>query len=111
VKKEFFKYIDDEGKEIVRMKIQTDGKKVTDILVQYDTFLDNKWTPIIRYDCAHGYFHKDVLNPKGNKEKHTIVIQNLEDALLYAEQDIKDRWKFYKTRYVKKLNNEKRRNY
>lgn len=26
-----------------------------------------------------------------------------EDALNYAEQDIKDRWEFYKERYFKKI--------
>lgn len=100
-KKEFFKYLDDSGNERVRMKIVTDNGKITDIVIQYETFLNNSWVAIIRYDCAHGYFHRDVLSPKGEKEKYTIAIQNLEDALLYAEQDIKDRWKFYKNRYLK----------
>lgn len=59
--------------------------------------------PIVRYDCSHGFFHRDVLYPGSEKEKQTINITNLEDALNYAEQDIKDRWEFYKERYLKKL--------
>ena len=55
----------------------------------------------MRYDCAHGFFHRDVIFPNGNKEKHTISIIDLESALTYAEQDIKDRWDFYKERYLK----------
>ena len=39
----------------------------------------------------HGYFHRDILTPKGEKSKQAIPIQNLKDALTYAEQDIKDR--------------------
>lgn len=27
---------------------------------------------------------------------------DLDDALLYAEQDLKDRWEFYKAKYLKK---------
>lgn len=47
-------------------------------------------------------FHRDVLNPNGSKEKKAIGIDNIEDALLYAEQDLKDRWEFYKVNYLKK---------
>ena len=31
-----------------------------------------------------------------------LSISNLNDALQYAEQDIKDRWQWYKERYVKR---------
>jgi len=102
-KKEFLKHLDNEGLERVRMKIVVDKGKVKDIVVQYETLLNDKWIAIIRYDCAHGFFHRDVISPTGDKEKKAIAIENLENALQYAEQDIKDRWKFYKQRYMKKL--------
>jgi hypothetical protein len=102
-KKEFFKYLDNYGKERLRMKISVDKGIVTDIVIQYESFINNRWVTIIRYDCAHGYFHRDIISPKGDKEKHTIAISELEDALLYAEQDIKDRWNFYKQKYLRKL--------
>lgn len=97
------KFIDNDEQDKLRIKIRTEKGKVTDIVVQYESYLNNKWTPIVRYDCAHGFFHRDLLFPKGEKEKQTISISALEDALNYAEQDIKDRWEFYKERYIKKL--------
>ena len=50
------------------------------MVVQYETLLTNKWTPIVSYACAHGFFHRDILFPKGEKEKQTKVINSLEDA-------------------------------
>jgi hypothetical protein len=41
-------------------------------------------------------------------EKQPLKIDNLKDALQYAEQDIKDRWKWYRERYRRRLKNEKR---
>ena len=52
-----------------------------------------------------------MLYPNNKKEKQTIVITTLEDALNYAEQDIKDRWEFYKERYLKKLKSWQKRNH
>ena len=106
--KTFFKYLDKETTERIRMKISVEKGKVVDIVVQYESFITNNWMAIVRYDCAHGYFHRDILTPKGDKIKQSIVIENLEHALQYAEQDIKDRWKLYKQRFIKKIKNEKR---
>lgn len=97
------KFLDDNELERLRLRIKTDKGEVIDIVVQYETLLNEKWTPIVRYDCAHGFFHRDLLYPKDEKEKQTININSLDDALNYAEQDIKDRWEFYKERYLKKL--------
>ena len=33
------------------------------------------------------------MSPGGKKEKYPLDIPDLKTALLYAEQDIKDRWK------------------
>jgi len=102
-KKEFIKFLDKYSNERVRMRITVENGKVVDIVVQYETMIDRKWSAIVRYDCSHGYLHRDVMYPNGDKEKQTLEFDNLEVALMYAEQDFKDRWEFYKNRYLKKL--------
>jgi hypothetical protein len=97
------KFLDAAELEKLRLRIKTENGKVVDIVVQYESFVNGKWTPIVRYDCAHGFFHRDLLYPKDEKEKQIVNITSLENALNYAEQDIKDRWEFYKERYRKKL--------
>jgi len=101
-KKEYFKFIDKLDNERLRIRINIDKGSVLDIVVQYESNVDGIWVPIVRYDCSHGFFHRDILNPNGTKEKKTIGIKDLEDALLYAEQDLKDRWEFYKDKFLKK---------
>ena len=101
--KEFTKKLSPEGDNRLRIKIETAKGKVKDIVVQLETKIKDKWYPIVRYDCSHGFFHRDLLNPKGEKIKQPIAIENLKDALTYAEQDIRDRWEWYKEKFKKGL--------
>ena len=101
--KEFVKIISPYGEDRLRIRIATERGKVVNIMVQYEAKIKDVWHEIVRYDCEHGYFHRDVLYPGSRKEKQPIAIENLQDALQYAEQDLKDRWSWYKDRYKRRL--------
>ena len=101
--KQYFKYLDKVQNERIRMRIRTLKGKLADMVIQYETKIDEQWKAVVRYDCAHGYFHRDFILPNGDKEKKAIAMSDLETALSYAEQDIKDRWEFYKSKYLKLL--------
>ncbi len=103
MKKEFVKTISPSGEDRLRMKIETDKGQVVDVMVQYEAKLKGKWHALVRYDCSHGFLHRDVMFPDGTKEKVPLDIPDLKTALLYAEQDIKDRWQWYRDRYKRRL--------
>ena len=97
--KEFTKKLTADGDERLRVEIRVEKGRVRDVVIQYETKIKDKWHPVVRYDCSHGFFHRDLLSPKGDKIKQPISINNLDDALTYAEQDIKDRWEWYKEKF------------
>ena len=99
--KEFETFLDKSSLERLRVKLKLENGILTDLVYQYESFINGKWHSIVRYDCAHGFFHRDTMRPNGDKEKQSIEIGNLKDAARYAEQDLKDRWEWYKERYVK----------
>jgi hypothetical protein len=101
--KEILKYLDKKKQERLRLRLNIVKGSINQLVVQYESLISGKWEAIVRYDTAHGFFHRDVLFPNGEKEKQTVNIDNLNDAVQYAEQDLKDRWDFYKSRYLKKL--------
>ena len=101
--KYFFILLDDAGLDRLRIRIETTRGGVKYFVIQYETLIKDEWVAIVRHDLAHGFFHRDVMDPKGQKEKQSINITNLEDALNYAQQDLKDRWEFYKERYLKQI--------
>ena len=71
-KKEFIKYLDKYSNERIRMRITIEDGKVVDIVVQYETLIEGKWVAIVRYDCANGFLHRDVIFPNGDKDKQVI---------------------------------------
>jgi len=46
---------------------------------------------------------EDIIWPSRKKKQHPLDIPDLKTASLYAEQDIKDRWKWYRDRYRRRL--------
>jgi len=101
--KEFTKVISQSQDDRLRIKIETEKGNVIDMVVQYEAKFEEEWHPIVRYDCSHGFLHRDVMFPGGRREKHPLDIPDLNSALLYAEQDIKDRWAWYRERYRRRL--------
>jgi len=54
----------------------------------------------VRYDTSHGFAHRDLFNIKDEKRKTPLFITDKNDALSFAENDIKDNWEVYKQRFL-----------
>jgi hypothetical protein len=74
--------------------------KILYFRVQYETRIENIWYPVVRYDTAHGFAHRDLLNIKGEIKKTPLFNQDYNDALSFAESDLKNNWKQYKNNFL-----------
>jgi hypothetical protein len=66
------------------------------------------WMPVVRYDTVHGFAHRDQLHPDGTSEKIPLPIEDDNQALTYAETDLKDHWQVYRSRFLEELKHEER---
>jgi len=73
---------------------------VLSFVVQYETRLEGKWLPVVRYDTGHGFAHRDLFDSKGNKSKTPMFTEDYNKALTFAEYDIKSNWKIYKKAFI-----------
>lgn len=103
---EFIVYLDSQYANRIRVRLLTENVELIDVMYQYESLINNQWIAIVRYDCAHGFFHRDIMTPNGDKEKKSIEIDSLDSASKFAKQDIRERWEWYKERYIKKLKNK-----
>mgnify|MGYP001566321746 FL=1 len=63
--------------------------QVISFIVQYETRLEGKWLPVVRFDTEHGFAHRDILDREGYKQKTPRFTKDYNEALTFAEYDIK----------------------
>lgn len=103
--KTFIRWLGSEDRS--RQVVVLDGGEITAFVVQYETLITGEWRPVVRYDTAHGFAHKDVLLPSGETEKKIVVSYGYNEAFTSAEIDIKLNWQQYKEEYLKKVKGER----
>ena len=95
------------GEDRLRFRFTKDKGKISDLVVQYEILINGHWRPVVRYDCAHGFFHRDIISCDGSKVKKAIDVPDLNYALLFARQDIEDKWEWYKEQFLKSIKYDK----
>jgi hypothetical protein len=84
----------------IRVRLLAERGNLLKVLCQYESLIDGDWTPIVRYDSAHGFFHKDILYRDGTKEKRDVNYIDLNSAFNYARDDLENNWRSYLYRYM-----------
>lgn len=77
--------------------------KIIEFVVQYEINIKNRWYPVVRYDTAHRFAHKDILSFKGDVKKEILPFHDFNLALTFAEKDLKDNWQKHRERYLKEV--------
>ncbi|MBI1741446.1 hypothetical protein HYR54_00055 [Candidatus Acetothermia bacterium] len=79
---------------------KTEGNNVIYYSVQLEVFVGDSWRVVIRFDCAHGYAHIDRYNLMGERLKAKLDLE-FKDALTAAEENMEQKWKLYRQRFMK----------
>jgi hypothetical protein len=74
--------------------------KVAGFTVQLEVYVENKWQPIVRYDTAHGFAHKDIMHANGAKDKIPLYISDFKEALNFSDKDLKANWRIYREQFL-----------
>lgn len=84
-----------EGTIFLRVEFSIERGQVLRFVVQLEIELSiGDMRPGRRYDCAHGFAHRDRLNLRGETIKEKIDL-DYEQALRYAQEDLKKNWTIY----------------
>lgn len=98
---EFRRLFDD--KNAARVRFELERGRVLRFVVQLECRFNGGWSPVVRYDTAHGFAHRDLLYPSGTAEKTELAARDYNEALTFAIQDLVENWKEYRRRYERWL--------
>ena len=60
---------------------------------------DGEWIPVVRFDTAHGYAHRDIMHPIKTEEKTEMSVQDYNEAFTIAMDDVVEKRYDYRRRY------------
>ena len=101
---EFHRLFDD--KNAARVWFELERGRVLRFVVQLECCFNDEWNPVVRYDTAHNFAHRDVLHPSGNVAKTELAVQDYNEALTFAINDLAANWEKYRRRYEQWLAQE-----
>jgi hypothetical protein len=82
--------------------------RVIEFRIQLEIKIKEKWYPVVRYDTAHGYAHRDTMYFGGKIDKTPLFLNNYNDALTFSEFDLKSNWQFYRKRFLEEVRKSER---
>ena len=93
--------LDEEGLEWIRYRFTTESGQVTMFTIQYETTIGEERMPVVRYDNAHGFAHRDLLDRRGRiiAKNPLVGVPTSKEALQIGERDILDNWQRYRQRF------------
>jgi len=71
----------------LRVEAMIDRAHVRRFVVQYEAYIDGRWQPIIRYDTAHGFAHRDIYHARNPTMKEVLAVQDFNEAFTFAMLD------------------------
>lgn len=85
----------------IRHHHETRRGKLMAFVVQLEIELGGAWTPLVRYDTAHGRAHMDLYATPTRKTKQPLDLSPAE-AMTLAEEDIKENWERYQEEFLRR---------
>jgi len=76
-------------------------------IVQYTVQLEirhaERWQPVVRYDNAHGFCHRDTLHADGTQDKTPVYYGSANETFTRAIQDVRANWGAHRDRFLREI--------
>ena len=91
--------------DFVRVEFAKDERReIVRFVAQYEARIDGQEQPVVRYDGAHGFAHRDLLAWDGSTIEKTPMRTGISyaEALTEAIDDLKADWPRYRADYLER---------
>ena len=104
----YFFYLSSLNEDRLRVEFDREKNEILRFCVQYEAYIRGKWYPVVRFDTAHGFAHRDLLHPDGSSEKQPLPSVTYNLALTFATQDLRQNWQRYRHNFEEEIHDTRR---
>lgn len=87
----------------LRYRINPGRGRVAGFVVQLEIEIDGQLFPVVRYDCAHGQPHRDILDASGHVIAKEWLQYRRDAALAHAHRDLRANWRQYREDFLRRM--------
>jgi hypothetical protein len=87
----------------IRCSFERLKNRIFRFTVQLEILHGEGWLPVVRYDNAHGFTHRDTLHPDGTQDKTGVFMGDLNETFTFAIEDLRATWEVHRSRYLGEL--------
>jgi hypothetical protein len=91
------------GETQIRCRYHRLKRRLLRFTVQLEIFHGGKWLPVVRYDNAHGFCHRDTLHADGTQDKTGVFVGDLNETFTFAVDELRANREAHRTRYLQEL--------
>ena len=81
---EYLFYLVAEETDRLRIIAWKDKGEILQFVAQYESLISGEWRPVVRYDTAHGFAHKDIIRASGEVIKQPLFFETFNLAFTFA---------------------------
>ncbi len=87
----------------IRCAYRRHRKRITRYTVQLEIANRDQWSPVVRYDNAHGFCHRDTIHADGSQDKTPLFYGDANDTFTHAIEDLRTNWEAQRARFLREV--------
>ena len=78
-------------------------KRIVQYTVQLEILHADRWQPVVRYDNAHGFCHRDTIHADGTQDKTPVYYGDANDTFTRAIDELRENWQAHRARFLREI--------
>jgi len=87
----------------VRCRYKRHARRILEFTVQLEIHNQEIWQPVVRFDNAHGFCHRDDLHPDGRQDKTAVFVGDPNETFTRAIDEIQTHWETHRNRFLREI--------
>ena len=85
----------------VRCRYKRQARLIAEFTVQLEIQYNDYWRPIVRFDNAHGFCHRDDMHFDGSQSKTVLMVGDVNETFTKAIEEMHEHWETHRNRFVR----------